>query len=93
MGTRTLLFYIWAFFGAFYAQIENDEERWKDEWKKRPIEETQAYHHQNIRIMIRIGEYYTDWKENGTPIPWLKVCGNAFIAWVREQWPEEYSET
>ena len=26
------------------------------------------------------------------PIPWLKIIGNAYIAWIREQHPESFPE-
>ena len=87
---RNLLYYFGNFVAALYYQLIEDDERWGDEWKNRPIEETGVWKHQNDRVMKRIDHYYKDWKHNGNPIPWLKVCGNAFIAWVRENYPEEY---
>jgi hypothetical protein len=73
---------------ALQEQIFSDNERWGNEWKRRPIEATEDWEHQNVRIINRINEYYTEWTDNDTPIPWLKVAGLAFIAWVRETQPD-----
>jgi hypothetical protein len=35
-------------------------------------------------MYARFNDYYDQWKNAGTPIPWLKIVGEAFIAWVRE---------
>lgn len=80
-----LMGYFLPFMKALNDQLESDQIRWKDEWKKRPIEDNEKWPHQNTRVMTRIYTYYTDWLHNDIPIPWLKVCGNAFIAWVREE--------
>ncbi len=88
----SLLYYIWEFFRAFYEQIQEDDLRWGDEWKRRPIHKNREWPHQNQRVFERIEEYYMDWVEKDIPIPWLKVCGNAFIAWVREKYPDTYSD-
>ena len=87
MDKRTLLWYFWEFARYLYEQLESDQERWGDEWKIRPKEETDDRDHQNVRIMVRIMVYYQEWKDDGTPIPWLKVAGLAMIGWVREHYP------
>lgn len=87
---KNLLSYFFWFVAALYEQLLEDQERWGDEWKKRPIEANEKWGHQNDRIELRFAEYWRAWEEDDIPIPWLKVCGNAFIAWVREQWPDEY---
>lgn len=97
-----LLEYYLQFVAALRKQLEADDERWGNEWKKRPIEAGPAdptlpssvaqahWAHQNDRVYNRISDYYKAWKHKGEPIPWLKVCGNAFIAWVRETHPDTY---
>ena len=85
-----LMGYFLPFMKALNDQLEQDQERWGDEWKKRPIEHNDEWRHQNIRVWERIEDYFMEWIDNGTPVPWLKICGNAFIAWVREYDPEGY---
>jgi hypothetical protein len=85
-----LLDYYLYFIRDLREQLEADEKRWGDEWKRHPIEGSVNWPHQNDRVMKRIEQYYKDWKYNDVPIPWLKVCGNAFIAWVRERDPDGY---
>ena len=89
-STMRLMEYLAPFVIALTDQLEQDQERWGNEWKKRPIEPTDGYLHQNIRISARIGDYYREWKDDDTPIPWLKVAGLAFIGWVRETYPDTY---
>lgn len=89
--SKNLLDYMPAFYLALQKQLMADQERWGDEWKKRPIEPNEEYKHQNVRIYHRIMEYYKEWVEDEVPIPWLKVAGLAVIAWVRETYPDTYS--
>jgi hypothetical protein len=93
---RTLLWYFWPFARELYAQLESDQERWGDEWKRRPVEAAPLdeegvgkahWAHQNDRIYNRIHDYYEEWYDHKTPIPWLKVAGLALIGWVREHYP------
>ena len=67
-------------------QLEKDQERWGDTWKKRPREG------QEDRIFARFRDYYDQWKNAGTPIPWVKVIGEAHIGLVRENHPEELEQ-
>ena len=100
-----LLDYYLSFVETLRKQLEEDDKRWGDEWKKRPIKAgpsnplisislTQAHWaHQNDRIYSRIKEYYDDWETGETEtMPWLKIAGLAFIAWVRETHPDTYHE-
>lgn len=95
-----LLDYYLNFVKALREQLEDDQERWGDTWKHRPIEALDTHDdlgelhwpHQNERIFERYRDYYAQWKNAGTPIPWLKICGEAFIAWVRERNPNTYHE-
>lgn len=66
---------------AMKKRLEEDEKKHGDTWLKRPIEG------QEDRIYQRFQEYYDDWKENGTPIPWLKIIGEAMIGWIRTTTP------
>ena len=70
------------FVAALREQLIGDDDRWGDVWLNRTREG------QEDRIFETFEKYYKDFKENGTPINWLKVAGNALIAWVREQHPE-----
>jgi hypothetical protein len=67
---------------AVEVQLKEDDERYGDTWRKLPIEG------QEERIFERFNEYLADFRENGTPIPWAKVIGNAHIAMVRMRHPE-----
>jgi hypothetical protein len=61
-------------------QLALDEERWgKDEWLVHTLEE------QESRIFDRFEDYYEEYVRDGTPIPWLKVMGDAHIALTRER--------
>jgi len=70
------------FMEAFRAQLISDQERWRDEWKQRPSAG------QEFRNFNRFHDYLTDFVQRAMPLPWLKVIGNAYIAWVRETHPE-----
>lgn len=74
-----LVEYIPEFTEALKAQIEADDKRWGDTWKTRPVEG------QEDRAFARFQDYYDQFKNAGTPIPWLKIVGEALIAWVRER--------
>ncbi len=84
---RTLLWYFWTFARELYEQLESDQERWGDEWKKRPLEADKEWRHQNVRIYDRFDNYLVNWLDNEIPIPWLKIAGLAMIGWVREHYP------
>ncbi len=64
-------------------QLGSDELRYGDTWKERGLvfnEQTQEQ-----RWFIKMQEYYQDYIENGQPIPWNKVIGEAHICKVREK--------
>ena len=75
---KTLPEYLPIFFEVVQSQIEKDQVRWGQTWEKRPREG------QEDRTYARFRDYYDQWKNAGTPIPWLKIVGESFIAWVRE---------
>lgn len=70
------------FVDALTKQLENDQKRWGDTWLNRPRIG------QEERIFARYRDYYDQFLYSDNPIPWLKVTGEAFIAWVRENHPE-----
>ena len=65
-------------------QLEKDEERWGDTWKERGLVWNGLS--QEERFMMKMQEYFTDWKDMGVPFPWLKVMGEAHIGFVRENY-------
>ena len=75
----TLLDYLPDFADALREQLERDQARWGDTWKLRPREG------QELRGFARFHDYEDQFINGGKPIPWLKVAGEALIAWVREQ--------
>jgi hypothetical protein len=74
------------FVEALTKQLESDYERWGDTW----LERTKLG--QEHRVYEVFDKYFDEWDEKGTPIPWLKVVGNAMIAWIRENHPELFSK-
>jgi len=80
-----LLNYLPDFIKAFTEQISGDDKRWGDTWKNRPRAG------QVERAFNRFQDYKDQFDNAGTPIPWLKIVGEAFIGWVRDNWPD-YAE-
>jgi hypothetical protein len=64
-------------------QLVEDEKRWGDTWKERGL--VWNGQSQEERFFSKMEEYITDYRENGTPINWLKVIGEAHIALVRQR--------
>ena len=77
--------YLPEFYEAFVEQMRADDARWGDTWKQRSAEG------QEDRMYDRFRDYKDQFDNAGTPIPWLKIVGEAFIGWVREKHPD-YSE-
>lgn len=67
-----------AFIEALEEQLKKDDVRWGDTWLKRTRKG------QEERVYGDIQDYYDKYFNAGTPIPWLKIIGNCFIAWIRE---------
>jgi hypothetical protein len=65
------------------SQLINDQIRWGDTWKERGL--VWNGQPQEERFFQKMTEYITDFRENGTPINWKKVIGEAHIALVREK--------
>jgi hypothetical protein len=74
--------FVWDFMEQFVEalkeQLMSDEKRWGDTWRRRV-----RFGHEE-RIFNDFADYYDQWKNSATPIPWLKVAGLAMIAWIRE---------
>jgi hypothetical protein len=83
---KTLLDYFDDFVTAFGLQLVSDERRWGDTWKKRPREG------QEDRAFARFKDYKDQFDNTGTPIPWMKVAGEALICWVRDKYPDTYDK-
>jgi hypothetical protein len=64
-------------------QLIDDEKRWGDTWKKRGIIHNGV--DQETRWIEKMRQYYEQYRDWGTPIPWEKVIGEAHIALVREK--------
>jgi hypothetical protein len=62
-------------------QLDEDEKRWGDEWRRRDIDI-------DVRVHNRIEEYFENCAISGDPIPWLKIAGLALIAQARLDHPE-----
>jgi len=58
-------------------QLENDNNRWGDTWKRRPIEG------QLDRTKARFEDYVDQYENGDQPFPWLKVMGGEIICLVR----------
>lgn len=63
-------------------QLDQDDKRWGDTWKHRPREG------QEERIMERYQDYFNRYYSGEQEIPWMKIVGLAYIAWIRENHPE-----
>ena len=81
-----LFAYLPKFIEALEGQLREDEQRWGNTWLKR----TRAGQEQ--RIQDDYNNYFDQFHNADTPIPWLKVIGNAYIAWVRENNPDLFPE-
>lgn len=70
--------YLDEFVKALKEQLEKDEKRWGETWKFR------SYAGQTERIKKTFDDYFDMAKNGNVPINWLKIAGNAMIAWIRE---------
>jgi hypothetical protein len=71
---------------ALDAQLKDDFSRYGDTWLELPRK------NQELRMMKTISGYFNDYLRERKPVPWLKIAGNALIAWVREQRPDIWKE-
>ena len=63
-------------------QLKEDEKRYGDTWKERGL--VWNGQSQEERFFAKMQEYADDYRENGSSINWLKIIGEAHIAYVRE---------
>ena len=70
-------------FVAVEKQLMEDEKRYGNTWKERGLVWNDQS--QETRWFNKMKQYYEDFLDNGTPIPWTKVIGEAHIALVREK--------
>jgi hypothetical protein len=83
----TDIFQFWyEFEDAMSNQLMEDEQRWGDTWLQRPKLG------QEERVEKRFNDYFDQFYQAGVPVPWLKIIGNAYIAWIREQHPELFPD-
>jgi hypothetical protein len=82
----TVLDFLGEFIDAFRSQLEDDQARWGDTWLHRTRKG------QEDRIYNDYQDYWAHYEYGDQPIPWLKVIGNAYIAWIRENHPELFPE-
>lgn len=64
-------------------QLHEDEGHWGDTWKHRGLVWNGMA--QEERFIQKMQDYIVDWRENGTPVNWDKVIGEAHICKVREK--------
>jgi len=83
MSEKTLLDFLPETIAKLEIQLESDQQRWGDTWKTRTVKG------QEQRCFARFRDYYDQFVMAGVPIPWLKIIGEAHIAMVREDHPEE----
>ena len=75
------------FVGALEAQLKADNARWGNTW----LERTRKG--QTERTWQTFKDYFDQYEFTGTPVPWMKVIGGAFICWMRETGhPEMWQE-
>jgi len=79
MYKQFLVEHLPEFMEAVKGQVDKDQERWGDTWKKR------SRLGQEERAFERYRDYLDQFRNAGTPIPWLKIVGEALICWVREK--------
>jgi hypothetical protein len=74
------------FMESFKSQLGNDEIRWGDTFLKRTRKG------QEQRTINNMNNKFDQFLNAGVPIEWLKIIGDAYICWVREQHPEIWKE-
>lgn len=87
-----LLKYFDEFINDLKAQLEKDDERWGNTWKKRNRKG-------QVQRFIPWFNDMTDQLENGNLTDadkqqmYLKLAGGAFINWIRDKYPDTYDLT
>ncbi len=70
-------------FSDVEQQLINDEIRYGNTWKDRGL--VFKGQSQETRWFYKMQEYFEAYMNDGQPIPWTKVIGEAHIALVREK--------
>lgn len=78
--------FVEEFVNAFIPQLKEDEKRWGDTFLHRTRKG------QEERTIHNYQDKFDKFLHAGEPIPWLKIIGDAYICWVREQHPEIWPE-
>ena len=71
---------------ALRAQLEEDDRRWGDTWLER------SRSGQEARAFAVFDRYWVEYVYENRPIPWLKIAGEALIAWIRVNHPEYFKK-
>jgi hypothetical protein len=74
------------FTNALYSHLKAQSETRGDTWLERPLRG------QIARIYRRYATYFLEWLKSGVPVPWLKIAGLAYIAWLRDSYPELFPD-
>jgi hypothetical protein len=74
------------FMEAIENKLKNDDLRWGDTWLHRTRKG------QEERTIKSFNDKFDKYINGGQPIDWLGIIGDAFIAWVRENHPEIWTE-
>lgn len=82
MSEETTMDFLPETFDLLKEQLTKDHDRWGNTWKHRDVGGAVE------RIYGKFRDYYDQWKNGKTPIPWLKIMGLAHIAMTRENHPE-----
>jgi len=78
--------FLQQFVAALEIQLEEDNKRWGKTWLQRSPEG------QELRTRATFNNYFDMFESAGTPVPWLKVAGEALICFIRDKYPEIWDE-
>jgi hypothetical protein len=76
--------YIFRFFEEIARQLEGDEGRYSDEWRKIPPEKLES------EIFSHFERYWVEFSRDGIPLPWAQIAGLALVGWIRRNYPKSY---
>lgn len=77
----TVSSFVKPFTEELFKQLLSDEARHGSAWLKLPRQG------QEERIFEAFARYKKEFDE-GQPMPWLKIAGNALIGWLRDKYPD-----
>lgn len=78
--------FLYEFVEALKEQLDDDHTRWGDTWLHR------SKGGQELRVKAVFDNYFDSWMYAGENVPWLKIVGNAMIAWIRDEHPELFPD-